>query len=39
MGERTNGRFANALGVVYLGVIVVAAVAAIPLMIWTRMGQ
>jgi Mn2+/Fe2+ NRAMP family transporter len=39
MGERTNGRFANALGVVYLGVIAVAAVAAIPLMIWTRMGQ
>jgi Mn2+/Fe2+ NRAMP family transporter len=39
MGERTNGRFANALGVVYLGIICVAAVVAIPLMIWTRMGQ
>ena len=39
MGRRTNGRFANALGVTYLGIISVAAVAAIPLMIWTRMGQ
>jgi len=39
MGERTNGRFANTLGVAYLGIIGVAAVAAIPLMIWTRMGQ
>jgi Mn2+/Fe2+ NRAMP family transporter len=39
MGERTNGRLANTLGVVYLGIIVVASVAAIPLMIWTRMGQ
>jgi Mn2+/Fe2+ NRAMP family transporter len=39
MGERTNGRFANTLGVAYLGIICVAAVAAIPLMIWTRMGQ
>jgi Mn2+/Fe2+ NRAMP family transporter len=39
MGVRTNGRFANTLGVAYLGIICVAAVAAIPLMIWTRMGQ
>jgi Mn2+/Fe2+ NRAMP family transporter len=39
MGERTNGRLANSLGVMYLGIIVVASVAAIPLMIWTRMGQ
>jgi Mn2+/Fe2+ NRAMP family transporter len=39
MGRRTNGRFANALGVTYLGIVSVAAVAAIPLMIWTRMGQ
>jgi Mn2+/Fe2+ NRAMP family transporter len=39
MGERTNGRFANTLGVAYLGIICVAALAAIPLMIWTRMGQ
>jgi len=39
MGERVNGRVANTLGVAYLGVIVVASVAALPLMIWTRMGQ
>jgi Mn2+/Fe2+ NRAMP family transporter len=39
MGHRTNGRIANAIGVVYLGIIAVASIAAIPLMIWTRMGQ
>jgi Mn2+/Fe2+ NRAMP family transporter len=39
MGEHVNGRLANALGTVYLILIAVAAVAAIPLMIWTRMGQ
>lgn len=39
MAEHVNGRFANALGTAYLLVIGVAAVAAIPLMIWTRMGQ
>jgi Mn2+/Fe2+ NRAMP family transporter len=39
MGEHTNGRFANLLGTAFLLVIMVAAVAAIPLMIWTRMGQ
>jgi Mn2+/Fe2+ NRAMP family transporter len=39
MGDHVNGRFANALGTVYLVVIAIAAVAAIPLMIWTRMGQ
>jgi Mn2+/Fe2+ NRAMP family transporter len=39
MAEYVNGRFANTLGTAYLGVIAVAAVAAIPLMIWTRMGQ
>jgi Mn2+/Fe2+ NRAMP family transporter len=39
MGEYANGRLANGLGVVFLGVIVVAATAAIPLMVWTRMGQ
>jgi len=38
MGEHANGRLANALGTVYLVVIGVAAVAAIPLMIWSRMG-
>jgi Mn2+/Fe2+ NRAMP family transporter len=39
MGEHVNGRWSNAFGTVYLAVIAVAAVAAIPLMIWTRMGQ
>ncbi len=39
MGEHSNGRIANAFGMVYLVLIGVAAVAAIPLMIWTRMGQ
>jgi Mn2+/Fe2+ NRAMP family transporter len=38
MGEHVNGRLANALGMVYLVVIGVTALAAIPLMIWTRMG-
>lgn len=39
MGEHVNGRVANALGVIFLILVVVAAVAAIPLMIITRMGQ
>ena len=39
MGEHTNGRLANGLGSIYLVVIGVAAGAALPLMIWTRMGQ
>jgi Mn2+/Fe2+ NRAMP family transporter len=38
MGDHVNGRLANGLGSVYLVVIGVAALAAIPLMIWTRMG-
>lgn len=39
LGEHVNGPVANALGMVYLVVIVVSAVAAIPLMIITTMGQ
>jgi Mn2+/Fe2+ NRAMP family transporter len=39
MGQYVNGRLANGLGVVFLLLIVVVAVAAVPLMIWTRMGQ
>jgi Mn2+/Fe2+ NRAMP family transporter len=39
MGEHANGRLANSLGVVFLVLVMVAAVAAIPLLIWTRMGQ
>ena len=38
MGRHVNGRVTNVLGTVYLGVIMVAALAAIPLMIVTRMG-
>jgi len=38
MGEHANGRLANALGTFYLFVIGVAALASIPLLIWTRMG-
>ncbi len=38
MGEHVNGRVANTLGTVYLFVVVVAAVAAIPLMIADESG-
>ena len=39
MGEHVNGRVTNALGMVYLVIVVVAAVAAIPLMIATGAGS
>jgi Mn2+/Fe2+ NRAMP family transporter len=39
LGERTNGRFANLLGTIYLVLVVVASLAAIPLMVVTKMGQ
>lgn len=39
MGEHANGRLANVLGTFYLGVVVVASVAAIPLMLVTKAGQ
>ncbi|GAB4008406.1 NRAMP family divalent metal transporter [Nocardioides ultimimeridianus] len=39
MGEHTNGRVANGLGVVTLVFVLIAAVAAIPLLIWTGMGR
>jgi Mn2+/Fe2+ NRAMP family transporter len=39
MGRHANGRLANSLGTLYLVVVCVAAVAAIPLMIVTRAGQ
>jgi manganese transport protein len=39
MGPHVNGKLANALGVVYLVVILVVAVAAIPLMLLTHGGQ
>ena len=39
MGEKTNGRLINALGSVYLVIILAASLAAIPLMIVTGAGQ
>jgi Mn2+/Fe2+ NRAMP family transporter len=39
MGAHANGRLANGLGTFFLVVIMVAAVAAIPLMVLTRMGS
>jgi Mn2+/Fe2+ NRAMP family transporter len=39
MGDRTNGRTLNAIGFLYLVVLVVVAVATIPLMIITRGGS
>jgi Mn2+/Fe2+ NRAMP family transporter len=39
MGDKVNGRITNALASVFLIIIVVASVAAIPLMIWTKAGQ
>lgn len=39
MGKYVNGRLCNVLGTIYLVVIVAAALAAIPLMIITRVGQ
>jgi Mn2+/Fe2+ NRAMP family transporter len=39
LGEHTNGPLANTLGVVYLGLVLVASLAAIPLMVLTKMGQ
>jgi len=39
MGDQVNGRMANALGTVVLVVIAIAAIAAIPLMVFTAAGQ
>ena len=39
MGDHTNGRATNMLASVYLVIILVASVAAIPLMIVTGAGQ
>jgi hypothetical protein len=38
LGEKVNGRLANAMGLVFLVIIVAAAVAAVPIMIFTGMG-
>lgn len=39
VGDKVNGRIANLLGVLFLGIILIAAVAALPLMILTGMGE
>ena len=39
MGEHVNGRVANGLGAIYLVIVLVASIAAIPLMIITKAGQ
>ncbi|WNV83021.1 divalent metal cation transporter [Umezawaea sp. Da 62-37] len=39
LGDQVNGRFANVLGGIYLVFILVAAIAAIPLMLLTGMGS
>jgi Mn2+/Fe2+ NRAMP family transporter len=39
MGERVNGRLTNALSTVFLGIVLVASLAAIPLMLITKAGQ
>ena len=39
MGAHVNGKLANVLGVLYFGVILAIAVAAIPLMLLTNGGQ
>jgi Mn2+/Fe2+ NRAMP family transporter len=39
LGDKVNGRLGNVLGVIYLVIILIVAVAAIPLMIMTGMGQ
>ncbi len=39
MGRYRNGRVANAFGVIYLFIIMIVALTAIPLMIITNVGQ
>jgi manganese transport protein len=38
MGDRKNGVLANFFGSIYLVIVLVASLAALPLMIWTKMG-
>ena len=38
MGDKTNGRFLNAIATIYLVILVVVAVATIPLLIITKGG-
>jgi manganese transport protein len=39
MGEQTNGRVLNVVALIYLALLLLASIAAIPLMIITRAGQ
>ena len=39
MGDKANGRTSNLLACIFLVIIVVASLAAIPLMLWTKAGQ
>jgi Mn2+/Fe2+ NRAMP family transporter len=39
MGEHVNGRTSNALGTVYMVLLIVVAIAALPLMFATKVGQ
>ena len=39
MGEHVNSKFDTIIGIVFLGLITAAAIAAIPLMILTHSGQ
>jgi Mn2+/Fe2+ NRAMP family transporter len=39
MGEKSNGRITNLLASIFLIIIVIASLAAIPLMLWTKAGQ
>ncbi|KQY55675.1 hypothetical protein ASD11_14260 [Aeromicrobium sp. Root495] len=38
MGEHRNGRLSNTLGSFYMVIVIGASVAALPLMVWTKMG-
>jgi len=39
LGEHVNGKVANVLGVGYMALVALVSVAAIPLMVITKMGQ
>jgi Mn2+/Fe2+ NRAMP family transporter len=39
MGEQVNGRLTNVLASIFLVIVLVASLAAIPLMLWTKAGQ
>lgn len=39
MGDKVNGRITNALASVFLVIVIIASLAALPLMLWTKAGQ